>query len=102
MPCRAENPNLKKIYQQFNNKGFEILGVSLDGERKSWTNAIATDKLPWSHVSDLKVFENAVAVKYGIKSIPQNILVDPDGKIIAKNLKGSVLTKKITEIFQIQ
>ena len=95
IPCRAENPRLLKLYSQYKEKGFEILGVSLDGERKAWTGAIIKDKLIWSHVSDLKIFENEIAKLYGIVSIPQNLLIGPDGKIIAWNLRGSVLENKL-------
>jgi peroxiredoxin len=100
VPCRAENPNLKKLYQRYRTSGFEILGVSLDGERKRWTNAIVSDGLTWPQVSDLQIFDNKVAKLYGIASIPQNILIDPAGKIIAKNLRGSKLENKLSEIFK--
>lgn len=100
MPCRAENPNLIKMYDRYRGQGFEILGVSLDGERKRWTGAIVTDKVSWQQVSDLQIFDNAVAKQYGITSIPQNILIGPDGKIIAKNLRGSRLENKLSEIFK--
>jgi thiol-disulfide isomerase/thioredoxin len=100
VPCRAENPHLIKVYEQFKSKGLEILGVSLDGERKRWTNAIITDKLTWPQVSDLQIFDNAVAKQYGIISIPQNLLIGPDGKIIAWNLRGSALDDKLKELFK--
>jgi len=100
VPCRAENPQLIKMFSLYNNKGLEILGVSLDGERARWTNAIVTDKLPWTQVSDLQVFENAIAKAYGISSIPRNILIDPQGIIIAKNLRGNALENKLYEIFK--
>jgi peroxiredoxin len=100
VPCRAENPMLRRMYERYNKRGFEILGVSLDGERKRWTNAIRTDQLMWKQVSDLQVFENAIAKLYGVTSIPQNILISPDGKIIAKNLKGNALQNKLFEIFK--
>ena len=100
VPCRAENPHLLSLYNKYHKKGFEILGVSLDGERKRWTNAIITDKLIWKQVSDLNIFENAVAMQYGINSIPQNILIDPNGKIVAWNLRGGPLDKKLEELFK--
>jgi len=100
VPCRAENPQLIKMYSFYNAKGLEILGVSLDGERARWTNAIVADKLPWKQVSDLQVFENAIAKAYGIISIPRNILIDPQGIIIAKNLRGNALENKLHEIFK--
>ena len=99
IPCRAENPGLLKLYHQYKMKGFEILGVSLDGERKAWTGAIIKDKLIWSHVSDLKIFENEIAKLYGIVSIPQNLLVGPDGTIIAWNLRGPALENKLKAVF---
>jgi alkyl hydroperoxide reductase subunit AhpC len=88
------------LYSKYHNKGFEIVGVSLDGERKRWTNAIITDKLIWKQVSDLNIFDNAVAKQYGINSIPQNILIDPNGKILAWNLRGAPLDKKLEELFK--
>lgn len=99
-PCRAENPLFKKLFAQYRNNNFHILGVSLDGERKAWTKAIVHDSLEWSHVSDLQIFDNAVAKQYGISEIPQNLLIGPDGKIIAKNLHGEVLEKKLKDIFK--
>ncbi len=100
VPCRAENPLLVKLYNQYRNKGFEIIGVSLDGERKRWTDAIRNDKLTWTQLSDLQIFENAVAKMYGITSIPQNILIGPDGVIIARNLRGSALVDRMAVIFK--
>jgi len=100
VPCRAENPLLVKLYDRYSSRGFNILGVSLDGERKRWTDAIINDKLAWTQVSDLNIFENEVAVLYGITSIPQNILIGPDGKIIDWNLRGSLLEKKLEQIFK--
>ncbi|HEY2720828.1 MAG TPA: TlpA disulfide reductase family protein [Chitinophagaceae bacterium] len=100
VPCRAENPGLVKLYSAYHDKGFEILSVSLDGERNSWIKAIENDKMAWIQVSDLQVFDNAVAKLYGISSIPQNILIGTDGKIIAKNLTTSALDKKLAEFFK--
>jgi peroxiredoxin len=100
-PCRAENPNVVKAYNNFKGKNFTILSVSLDrpGKRDAWIKAIKTDGLAWNHVSDLK-FWDADAVKlYGIQAIPQNLLLDPDGKIIGKDLFGDDLEKKLAEIF---
>lgn len=98
-PCRQENPYLVKAYEQFKDKNFEILGVSLDnpGGREAWTNAIKKDGLTWTQVSDLQGWKNAVAVQYGILSIPQNLLLDPNGVIIAKNLKGEELINVLEE-----
>jgi len=98
-PCRAENPNVVKAYQKFKSSNFEILGVSLDRSRSDWLQAIQDDQLTWKHVSDLKYFNSQAAIDYGINGIPFSILVDPDGVIIAKNLRGSGLHKKLGEIF---
>jgi len=100
-PCRAENPNVVKSYAKFHEKGFDILGVSLDDERtkKNWLLAIQHDKLTWQQVSDLKGWDNEVAKLYVISAIPQNVLLDPNGKIIAKNLRAEALEKKLSELF---
>ena len=100
-PCRAENPNVVKAYAKYHPKGFEILGVSLDQPtgKANWLKAIHADGLGWTQVSDLKFWKNEVAVLYGIKAIPQNFLLDPNGKIIAKNLRGEDLNKKLIELF---
>ncbi len=99
-PCRAENPNVVKAFDQYKDKGFYILSVSLDrpGAKEKWLKAIHDDGLHWSHVSDLQFWDNAVAKLYGIQAIPQNLLLDPSGKIIAKNLRGEDLTKKLSEV----
>lgn len=98
-PCRAENPNVVRVFNQYKDRGFHILGVSLDrpGQKEKWIKAIHDDKLEWTHVSDLKFWQNDVAVLYGIQAIPQNLLINPDGKIIAKNLRGEDLDKKLEE-----
>ncbi|WP_293784713.1 TlpA disulfide reductase family protein [uncultured Pedobacter sp.] len=100
-PCRRENPNVVKVYEQYKSKGFEILGVSLDkaADKAKWIKAIADDKLTWKQVSDLKGWENEAAAKYEVKAIPMNFLIDPSGKIIAKELRGPALEAKIKEIF---
>jgi peroxiredoxin/cell division protein FtsB len=100
-PCRAENPNVVKMFNQYEGKGFTVLGVSLDqpNSREKWLKAIHDDKLTWSHVSDLQFWNNSVAVQYGIQAIPQNLLINPEGKIIGKNLRGEALQKKLAEIF---
>lgn len=99
-PCRAENPNLVKAYNQFKDKNFTILGVSLDEEktRKAWTGAVQKDGLPWTQVSELKGFEGTAAKLYGVTAIPSNFLIDPNGKIIARNLRGEMLEKKLEEL----
>ncbi|MFY0253855.1 redoxin domain-containing protein [Chitinophaga sp. 30R24] len=99
-PCRAENPNVVKAYDKFKSKGFEILGVSLDDKREKWLAAVEADKLTWTHVSDLKGWKNAVADLYGIRAIPQNVLIDPKGKIVARNLRGEDLESKLEEILK--
>ncbi len=90
-PCRMENPTVVKAYNQYREKNFTVLGVSLDRSKDAWVKAIADDKLTWTHVSDLKFWSNEVAVKYKVESIPQNFLIDPNGKIIAKDLRGEQL-----------
>ncbi|HSI91425.1 MAG TPA: TlpA disulfide reductase family protein, partial [Adhaeribacter sp.] len=87
-PCRRENPNVVKMYNQYKDKGFEIFGVSFDQSKEKWVKAIADDKLTWPHVSDLKGWESAAAGLYNITAIPHTILIDPQGKIVAKNLRG--------------
>lgn len=98
-PCRMENPNLVAAFNKYKAKNFTVLGVSLDAEKPNWLQAIHNDNLTWTHVSDLKQFQNAVAEMYHIKEIPQNILVDPNGKIVARNLRGEALVQKLDEIF---
>lgn len=100
-PCRGENPNVVKAYDKYKTKNFTVLGVSLDrpGKKDDWLAAIKADGLAWTQVSDLKFWDNDVAKLYGIKSIPQNYLLDPTGKIIGKNLRGDELTKKLAQLF---
>lgn len=100
-PCRAENPNVVAAFQKYKDKGFHVLGISLDQPtaKDKWIKAIHDDKLTWTHVSDLQFWKNAVAVQYGIQAIPQNFLVDPQGKIIGKNLRGEDLQQKLAAIF---
>ena len=99
-PCRAENPNVVSAYNKFKDKNFTILGVSLDRPdgKEAWIKAIAADSLNWTNVSDLKYFDNEVAKLYGIQSIPANVLVDPNGKIVAKNIRGEGLQAKLAEL----
>lgn len=98
-PCRRENPNVVAAYNEFKEKGFHILGVSLDRDKDSWVKAISDDKLSWSHVSDLQYWNNAVSKQYGVMSIPSNVLIDQNGVIIARNLTGKKLHNKLQEIF---
>jgi len=99
-PCRQENPNVVTAYKNFKDKNFTVLGVSLDrpGKKADWLQAIEKDGLTWTHVSDLQFWDNAAAKAYGIQSIPANYLIDPTGKIIAKNIRGEELQKKLAEI----
>jgi peroxiredoxin len=99
-PCRAENPNVVANYNTYKDKGFDILGVSLDDDRDAWLQAIEDDKLTWSHVSDLQGWKCAPADLYFVRSIPHSVLIDPDGKIVAKNLRGEELGEKLAEIYQ--
>lgn len=99
-PCRAENPNLVKAFNQYKEKNFTVLGISLDksDDKEKWLKAIYKDGLTWTQVSDLQFWDNAVARQYRIHSIPQNFLIDPSGKIVAKNIRGEELQKKLAEI----
>lgn len=99
-PCRQENPNVVKNFHQFKGQNFTVLGVSLDrpNAKEAWLNAIHKDQLAWTHVSDLKFWDNEVAKQYGIRAIPQNFLIGPDGKIVAKNIRGEDLGKKLAEL----
>lgn len=98
-PCRAENPNVVRVYGKYKDKGFTVFGVSLDQNREKWLSAIKSDGLAWSHVSDLKGWSSEGAKLYGVKSIPQTYLIDKEGKVIAKNLRGEMLELKLKEIF---
>lgn len=98
-PCRAENPNVVRLYNQYAGNNFEILGVSLDRTREKWLQAIAQDGLPWLHVSDLKYWRSQAAQDYQVGAIPATFLIDPNGIIIAKNLRGPSLAAKLKEIF---
>ena len=99
-PCRQENPNVVKMYNKFKGRNFEIYGVSLDREKEKWTQAIAQDGLSWVHVSDLKFWQSAGAEAYGVRSIPATFLLDPNGKVIAKNLRGQALEARLAEILE--
>jgi len=101
-PCRAENPNVLKAFNRFKGKGFNVLGISLDseGNKDRWLNAVHHDQLPWTQLSDLKGWKNEAAGLYGVQAIPQNFLVSPDGKIVAKDLRGEDLEKELESIFR--
>jgi len=98
-PCRIENPAVKRVYDKYNRKGFDILGVSLDRSQDAWVQAIQADGLPWKHVSDLGFWNNAAAQEYGVSSIPFTVLVDKEGKIIAKGLRSQQLEAELAKIF---
>ncbi len=99
-PCRAENPNVVRTFNKYKDRNFTVLGVSLDqpGAKDKWLAAIHKDGLTWTHVSDLKFWNNEVAQMYGVQAIPQNFLLDPNGKVIAKNLRGDALDAKLAEV----
>ena len=99
-PCRGENPNVVRMYKKYKDMGFEILGVSLDNSKDRWLGAIKQDGLTWHHVSDLKGWSNEVAQMYGVTSIPHTVLLDKDGKILARNLRGASLEAKLQELFK--
>jgi len=99
-PCRGENPNVVAAYNKYKNKNFTILGVSLDENKEAWQKAIDKDGLQWKQVSDLKGWENAAVALYGFDGIPYNVLLDPSGKIIAKELRGSALQTKLAEVLK--
>jgi peroxiredoxin len=99
-PCRQENPNVVSNYNQFKDKNFTILGVSLDQDKKAWLKAIKDDGLTWKQISDLKFWNSEAAAKYHIEAIPYNVLIDPQGKIIATELRGSELHDKLAEVLQ--
>lgn len=97
-PCRKENPNVVAAYNKFRNKNFTILGVSLDNKKEKWVDAIESDNLTWTHVSDLKGWESVVARDYDVMAIPANFLVDPEGNIIARDLRGPELEATLAEV----
>ncbi|MBC8435988.1 MAG: TlpA family protein disulfide reductase, partial [Bacteroidetes bacterium] len=97
-PCRAENPNVVEAWKKYHKKGFDILGVSLDRNKEKWIEAIDKDDLTWNQVSDLQYWSNDASKLYGVNSIPANVLIDPEGIIIARNLRGEDLQLKLEEI----
>jgi peroxiredoxin len=98
-PCRAENPNLRAAYEKYKNKGFNVLAVSLDDDAGKWKKAVEKDDLPWAQVSDLKGWTNVAAIQYGVRAIPANFLIDPQGKIVKRDLRGEELNKALAELF---
>ncbi len=99
-PCRAENPNVVAAYQKFKDKNFTVLGVSLDNNKDAWQKAVTDDNLTWTQVSDLKGWSSAAAQQYSVQSIPSNFLIDPSGKIVARNLRGEELKTELSRIFK--
>lgn len=99
-PCRVENPNVVAAYQKFKDKNFTILGVSLDQKKDEWLKAIQADQLDWQHISDLKYWSSIVVPMYNIQGIPYNVLLDPEGKIIAENLRGAQLEAKLASVLK--
>src|SRR5690606_31430035 len=97
-PCRRENPNLVKAWQKYKDKGFDVFGVSLDRKKENWVKAIKDDQLTWTQVSDLKFWNSEAAKLYGVRAIPSNVLLSPDGTIIAKNLTGEALHSKLEQL----
>lgn len=97
-PCRQENPKLRNVYYKYKNRGFEIYAVSLDKTKESWEGAIKQDRLPWIHVSDLMFWQSPVAQMYNVEAIPFSVLIDKEGKIIAKNLRSEQLDEKLKEL----
>ena len=97
-PCRMENPNVVKVYNKYHEKGLNIIGVSLDKKKEAWLKAIQDDNLQWSHVSNLQFWQEPIAQAYGVRSIPATFILDEDGNVIAKNLRGPALEEKIAEL----
>ena len=97
-PCRRENPNVVAAYQKYKDKGFTVYGVSLDRTKDAWVKAIQQDNLTWTHVSDLKFWQSEAAQAYGVKGIPFALLIDEEGKVVGKNLRGPALQKKLEEV----
>jgi peroxiredoxin len=99
-PCRAENPYLLAAYKDFKDRNFTILSISMDNSRQNWLKAIHEDGLPWQHISALDPQHSESAIKYGVKSIPRNFLIDPTGKIVAMDLRGKELAAKLAEVLK--
>jgi thiol-disulfide isomerase/thioredoxin len=98
-PCRAEMPNVVAAYKQYHDKGFEIVGLSFDSEKDSWEKAIVEWQMPWIHLSDLKSWKTVAAEVYSVNAIPDNLLIDPEGIVVARGLRGEALAKKLAEAF---
>ena len=100
VPCRAENPNVLAAYEKYKDKNFQVLGVSLDEKRDLWLKAIADDKLPWKQVCDFQAAKSEVTKLYNVSSIPANVLIDPNGKIVGKDLRGKSLHDRLAELIK--
>lgn len=98
-PCRAEMPNVVKAYEKYHAKGFDIVGLSFDNKKEAWVKAITDLNMPWTHLSDLKGWKTVASGIYGVNSIPDNLLIDPQGKIVARGLRAQGLHQKLQEIF---
>ncbi len=99
-PCRYENPNVVRVYKKYHDKGLEIISISLDRDKAKWLKAIEDDKMDWKHISNLKFWQEPIAKKFGIRSIPATFLLDENGVIVAKNLRGQALEDKVAELLQ--
>lgn len=99
-PCRRENPNVVKAFNEYKDKNFTVVGISLDKDKDKWLKAIADDHLTWTHLSDLKYWDSEIPALYGVRGIPANVLLDPEGVIIAKNITGEELHKKLQEVIR--
>ncbi|MDO4755574.1 MAG: TlpA disulfide reductase family protein [Parabacteroides sp.] len=99
-PCRRENPNVVKVYNEFKNKNFTVVGISLDEDKQKWQKAIADDKLTWTHLSDLKFWDSEIPALYGVRGIPSNVLLDPTGVIVARNIMGDDLRNTLLEVIK--
>ncbi len=99
-PCRGENPNVVNAYKKYSSKNFTILGVSLDKKKEAWIDAIKTDGLTWKHISDLKHWDSDAQKLYQFEGIPYNVLIDPQGKILAVSLRGEDLDSKLAEVLK--
>lgn len=99
-PCRRENPNVVAVYQKYKDKGFQVLGVSLDNDKQKWQEAISKDNLTWAQVSDLKNFDSVIVPIYQVEGIPTNFLIDKNGVILAKNLRGVELALAVDKAFK--
>ena len=99
-PCKAEMPNVVEVYKKYHAKGFEIVGLSFDQQKESWVQAIKDWDMPWIHLSDLKYWKTVASDAYAVKAIPDNILVDPEGTVVARGLRGDDLKAKLAEIYK--